>query len=58
MCTRLKSIVLLCFQLVVGVAAPVTTQLPEPGKEPATPNPLVDSSMAPGELLLLDLEAQ
>ncbi|MGA8043359.1 MAG: hypothetical protein WCA37_11185 [Terracidiphilus sp.] len=56
--TRLKSIVLLSFLFVLGVAALVTARLPEPGKEPATPNPLVDSSMAPGELLLLDLEAQ
>lgn len=36
--THLKAIALLCFLFVVGAAAPVTSQLPEPGKEPATPN--------------------
>ncbi|MGO8758351.1 MAG: YybH family protein [Terracidiphilus sp.] len=33
-------------------------QLPEPGTQPQTPNPLVDSTMKPGKMLLLDLEAR
>lgn len=33
-------------------------QLPEPGTQSATPNPLIDSSMNPGKTLLFDLEAR
>lgn len=35
---------------------PLGAQLPMPGPEPAGPNPLVDSTMAPGKMLLFDLE--
>ena len=33
-------------------------QLPEPGTQFTTPNPLVDSTMNPGKILLFDLEAR
>jgi ketosteroid isomerase-like protein len=33
-------------------------QLPEPGTQSTTPNPLVDSTMSPGKMLLFDLEAR
>ena len=33
-------------------------QLPEPGAQSATPNPLVDTTMNPGKMLLFDLEAR
>jgi ketosteroid isomerase-like protein len=32
--------------------------LPEPGSQPAAPNPLVDPTMNPGKTLLFDLEAR
>lgn len=36
----------------------VGAQLPEPGAQPSTPNPLLDSTVKPGKMLLFDLEAQ
>jgi ketosteroid isomerase-like protein len=33
-------------------------QLPEPGTQSTAPNPLVDTTMSPGKLLLFDLEAK
>lgn len=38
--------------------ASLWAQLPEPGTEPTTPNPLVDTTMSPGKMLLFDLEAK
>ena len=53
------------FSLVVtaGLAAGFCTatmqaQLPEPGSAPQAPNPLADSTMSPGKMLLFDLEAR
>ena len=43
--------------LAVG-AGSLHAQLPEPGAQPATPNPLVDSTVKPGKMLLFDLEAR
>jgi ketosteroid isomerase-like protein len=39
-------------------AMPVRGQLLEPGTQSATPNPLVDSTMNAGKMLLFDLEAR
>jgi ketosteroid isomerase-like protein len=39
-------------------AGTAAAQLPEPGTQSTTPNPLVDSSMSPGKILLFDLEAR
>jgi ketosteroid isomerase-like protein len=46
--------------LVLGLsgAAGVQGQLPEPGTQTAEPNPLVDSTVKPGKMLLFDLEAR
>lgn len=46
--------------LMLGLAggAPLMGQLPEPGTQSATPNPLVDSTMNAGKMLLFDLEAR
>jgi ketosteroid isomerase-like protein len=43
--------------LTVG-AGSLRAQLPEPGTAPATPNPLVDSTVKPEKVLLFDLEAR
>ena len=37
---------------------PVLAQVLQPGTDPASPNPLVDSTMKPGKMLLFDLEAR
>ena len=46
--------------LVLGLVGgtPLMGQLPEPGTQSATPNPLVDSTMNAGKMLLFDLEAR
>jgi ketosteroid isomerase-like protein len=38
--------------------APLQGQLPEPGTQSTAPNPLVDSTVKPGKMLLFDLEAR
>jgi len=43
--------------LAVRLPTPAYGQLPEPGAQSATPNPLVDTTMKPGKMLLFDLEA-
>ncbi|MGA7106804.1 MAG: nuclear transport factor 2 family protein [Terracidiphilus sp.] len=42
--------------LTAGV--PAGAQQLQPGTQPASPNPLVDSTMKPGKILLFDLEAR
>jgi ketosteroid isomerase-like protein len=42
--------------LTMGGAA--RSQVLQPGTDPASPNPLVDSTMKPGKILLFDLEAR
>jgi ketosteroid isomerase-like protein len=42
----------------LGYCLALSAQLPEPGSQPAIPNPLVDSTMSPGKTLLFDLEAR
>ena len=37
---------------------PLPAQLPEPGTQSTAPNPLVDSTVKPGKMLLFDLEAR
>jgi len=46
--------------LLLGWSARVSlhAQLPEPGTQSTTPNPLVDSTMNAGKILLFDLEAR
>lgn len=44
--------------LAMGCGGTVYGQLPEPGSQPATPNPLVDATVKPGKMLLYDLEAR
>jgi ketosteroid isomerase-like protein len=46
--------------LMLGLAGGlrVEAQLPEPGAQSSTPNPLLDSTVKPGKMLLFDLEAQ
>lgn len=47
----------LCVLGLLG-AVQVWGQLPEPGTQSTTPNPLVDTTMTPGKTLLFDLEAK
>ncbi|MDE3163106.1 MAG: hypothetical protein KGL64_07590, partial [Acidobacteriota bacterium] len=49
-----------CSVLLIWLGCCLTSgaQLPEPGSQPAIPNPLVDSTMSPGKMLLFDLEAR
>ncbi|MFZ0746129.1 MAG: nuclear transport factor 2 family protein [Terracidiphilus sp.] len=54
---RLKTAVLGLIVLTIGTGAPVYGQL-EPGSESAAPNPLVDTTVKPGKILLFDLEAR
>ena len=44
----------------LAVAAPqaAVAQLPEPGVQSSTPNPLTDTTVKPGKVLLFDLEAR
>jgi ketosteroid isomerase-like protein len=46
--------------LMLGLAGGlhIEAQLPEPGAQSSTPNPLLDSTMKPGKMLLFDLEAR
>ncbi|MFZ1013225.1 MAG: nuclear transport factor 2 family protein [Terracidiphilus sp.] len=37
---------------------PLPAQLPEPGTQSTAPNPLVDSTVKPGKMMLFDLEAR
>jgi len=46
------------FALGLACAAPLQGQLPEPGMQSTTPNPLVDSTMNAGKILLFDLETR
>lgn len=46
------------FVLGLASVAPLRGQLPEPGTQSTTPNPLVDSTMNAGKILLFDLEAR
>ncbi len=46
------------FVLALSAHFPLHAQLPEPGTESAAPNPLVDSTVKPGKMLLFDLEAR
>lgn len=54
----LKTAVWGLFLLTLGFAVPVYGQLPEPGSEVASPNPLLDATVKPGKMLLYDLEAR
>jgi ketosteroid isomerase-like protein len=52
-----------CLVLFAGLAvlidsSPARAQLPEPGVSAAAPNPLTDSTMRPGKMLLFELEAR
>ncbi len=42
--------------LALAVRLPLRAQLPEPGTQSAAPNPLVDSTVKPGKMLLFDLD--
>ncbi|MGO9337377.1 MAG: YybH family protein [Terracidiphilus sp.] len=46
--------------LVVGLGLPtlLRAQLPEPGAAPSGPNPLSDTTVKPGKMILFDLEAR
>lgn len=46
--------------LILALAAgpPLHAQLPEPGTQSAAPNPLVDSTVKPGKMLLFDLDTR
>lgn len=54
----LKSTGLGIVLLAMGFVGPAFGQLPEPGSQVAAPNPLVDSTVKPGKMLLYDLEAR
>jgi ketosteroid isomerase-like protein len=56
--TQSKAIWFGLLMLVLVSGWPVCAQLPEPGTQPTTPNPLVDSTVQPGKMLLFDLEAR
>ncbi len=53
----LKTAVLALFLLSMGMASPAFGQL-EPNSQSVSPNPLVDTTMKPGKMLLFDLEAR
>ena len=54
-----KAILLGLSILVWGAAAPLSGQMPEPGSMTANaPNPLTDTTVKPGKMLLFDLEAR
>jgi ketosteroid isomerase-like protein len=42
----------------LGSSLRLKAQLPEPGEQSSTPNPLLDSTVKPGKMLLFDLEAR
>jgi ketosteroid isomerase-like protein len=44
--------------LSIAMAPAVLAQLPEPGTQAAAPNPLTDTTVKPGKVLLFDLEAR
>ncbi len=44
--------------LVVAAHRPLQAQLPEPGTASTAPNPLVDSTVKPGKMLLFDLDTR
>jgi ketosteroid isomerase-like protein len=52
----------LCFALVLGMAQPgsnaANAQLLVPGQQSQAPNPLTDSTVKPGKIILFDLEAR
>jgi ketosteroid isomerase-like protein len=56
--SRLKIVVLQLFFLSLAAAAPVYSQLPEPGTQTDAPNPLVDTTVKPGKMLLFNLDAR
>lgn len=53
----LKTAVLALFLLLTGMASPAFGQL-EPNSQSASPNPLVDTTVKPGKMLLFELEAR
>lgn len=55
---RLRIVVSQLFFLCLVAAAPVYCQLPEPGTQTEAPNPLVDTTIKPGKVLLFQLEAK
>jgi len=62
-CVRLRgiqiSLVLFgALSVAMFAAAAALAQLPEPGTQPAAPNPLSDTTVKPGKVLLFDLEAR
>ncbi len=44
--------------LALAPHSPLRAQLPEPGAQPAAPNPLTDSTVKPGKMLLFDLDTR
>jgi len=55
---RLKIVLSELFFLTWVAYIPVYGQLPEPGAQPVTPNPLVDTTVKPGKMLLFSLDAR
>lgn len=57
---HLRAKTLICTALLFGLVSfvPAVCQLPEPGSQPAAPNPLMDSTMTPSRMFLFDLEAR
>lgn len=55
---QVRIVVSQLFLLTLVAAAPVYSQLPEPGTQTETPNPLVDTTVKPGKVLLFQLEAK
>ncbi len=53
----LKTAVLIVFVLTIGTEVPVFAQL-EPNSQLASPNPLTDTTVKPGKMLLFELEAR
>ena len=54
----LSCLVLIAGLAILADASAASAQLPEPGVASAEPNPLTDSTMKPGKMLLFDLEAR
>ena len=55
---RQKAIWFGLLMLAVFARLDLEAQLPEPGTQSSNPNPLVDSTVNPGKMLLFDLEAR
>jgi ketosteroid isomerase-like protein len=60
--TAMRNFVLSCAAMagLAAMSAPITArgQLPEPGMAQSPPNPLTDSTVKPGKMVLFDLEAR